>query len=295
MEARAKAEYTGSSFWKPKAGDGVFVDNYVRVLPPVESMEGKLAQPAPLHWLPNKTAILCPRMLFAKPCPICDEGFDLLRRRKQEVDVKQAKDEARPYWPTWTFYANVVVLNKDGTPVEDQVQIWSMNKDAADLLIDLLRSADNPDDVSQIDDFTDALTGFDLKVRVKKTRDGEWDKHDYIIVKAPSATPFNYPELLAQRHDLTTVNPLLSAPEMVGLMAGDPLVQVQQGGGNDPLALPEGAVEPVQPDRWGAADNNEPMPAPEPAKPAGRKKAKADEGAAAERRARLRKDLGASS
>lgn len=231
-QARQQMEYSDTSFWKPKAGNGVFEENFLRILPPHEKMEGKLFQPIALHWMPDKTAYICPRRMLNAQCPICQKGFEMVKL--------QGKDVARKFWPSWAAYLNVLVLNRDGSISDENVKLWSANRDVTDLLLELVQEAG---------DFTDPETGRDIMIKCKKVEEGGFTKHDYIVRASPTPSPLRKPELLADLHDPTTVNPLLPPAEMQRLV--NMLIEGPGTERADPLALP-----PAREDPWGQDDGD---------------------------------------
>ena len=274
QKAMDQTEYTGSNFWKPKAGDNVFVDNFVRLTPPHESLGDKLFQPVALHWPPQGAswdAFICPRAVNSTTCPVCDAGFSELRRLKGEMDEKSAKSAVRHYWPSWTYYFGVVLMNKDGTPADETPKILSANKDLASLLLDMMKDTSGcpgceddgdhlgschefEDEQGRFVDFTDAEEGFLLNIRVKSHRDGEWLKHDYAIKKHPKPTAFDYPEILAQAADPTTLNRILDVDGIQALLSpeGQLLIGAPPEPASDPLALKEpDAIKQPDDDGWG--------------------------------------------
>lgn len=320
LQTRSKADFQDTSFWKPKAGEGQFANNDIRVLPPSEAMDGALFDYRALHWIPNMGPVACPRKVSNGHCPICNEGFRFLKERKTQVSDEQAKQEARKFWPTDSFYVNVVVLNQDGTPAEDRSRVWSMNRDTVDLLIDALKPT--PEDLEadptmKVVNFTDPNEGFNLRVKSKHTKDGQYDKYDHIIVRATKPSAFPYPQLISGAQELTQLNPLPTAEQLENLLTTGSL---DEGGSQqekaDPLELEAGqengaSDEPIEAE---AKDVTPPAPAvdefgdpidpsqngaagPEPEKPAPKKRGpkaaakKDDAGAAEARKAALRAQL----
>lgn len=295
-QARQQMEFSDSFFWKPKAGNGVFEENFVRILPPHEKMEAKVFQPMSLHWMPDKTAYVCPRRMLGGRCALCDKGFEVLK-----LDGKQA---ARKFWPNWTAYLNILVLNRDGSLADEGVKLWSANTDVTDLLLELK---------NEVGDFADPDTGRDLMIKCKKNppyTDPETgrviQKYDYIIRANPRPSPLRKPELLADLHDPTAVNPLLSPADMQRLVTmliegpgaerADPLAlppaQEDAWGedGGDPVAqvlgeAPQGAVDP-----WGGEDTSPPPPS-EPKAKRGRKAAVSTAEDIEAQKERLRREL----
>ncbi len=331
QQAMDQTEYTGSNFWKPKAGNNEFVDNFVRILPPHESLGDKLFQPVALHWPPRGAswdAFICPRAVNNTTCPVCDAGFAELRRLKGEMDEKSAKDAVRHYWPSWAYYFGVVLMNKDGTPADETPKILSANKDLAGLLLDTMKDTDGcpgceedgedhlssckemEDEQVRFVDYTDAEQGFMLNIRVSSHKDGQWLKHDYAIKKNRKPTAFDHPEILAQAADPTTLNRILDVDGILALLSpeGQLLIGAPQEGAADPLAIKEpDAVKQPDDDGWGD-ETPEETPETEPAeeeapaaparkkaaakKPAARKKAAAKPTESEEeQRARLREEL----
>ena len=291
-QARSQMEYAASAFWKPKAGNGTFEENFIRILPPHEKMEGKLFQPVALHWMPDKTAYVCPRRMLNGKCPLCDKGFELVKL--------QGKDAARPFWPNWVAYLNIMVLNKDGSLADEEVKLWSANRDVSDLLLEL---------VEECGDFTDLETGRNVMVKAKKVEEGGFAKHDYIIRAHPNPSRFSRPDLVeAGLNDPTTVNPLLPAEEMQRLVTmliqgpgaerADPLAlpPAQQDGWGDgelQVAPPAAEEPPQQGDGWGPEDtspSSDPAPTPAAPKKGRGKKADAAEDVEAQKQ-RLREEL----
>jgi hypothetical protein len=228
-QARQQMEFQDAQFWKPRAGNGSFEANFVRILPPHDKMEGKLFQPVALHWMPDRTAYICPRRMMGGNCPLCQKGF--------EINKLGDKEGARKFWPNWAAYMNVLVLNKDGTLADEKVKLWSANRDVTDLLLEL---------VQEVGDFTDVDEGRNLMVKAKKTSEGGFDKYDYIIQVSPKQTALPRPEVLEELHDPTTVNPLLSAPDMQRLV--HMLIEGPGAERADPLALPAASEQPA--DEW---------------------------------------------
>lgn len=245
-QARGQMEFGSTDFWKPKAGNGEFEDNYVRVLPPHDSMDGRLFTAVSLHWMPDKTSFLCPRNMHGGNCPVCQKGFEVVKL--------QGKDQARKFWPSWSAYMNVAPLNKDGTLAGDGPKLWSASRDVTDILLEMLQD-------EECGDFTDLETGRNLRVKVKKIEEGGFTKRDFIINASPNQTPFGHPEFIENLIDPTQVNQLLGEQDMQRLVH---LLVDGPGAANDPLALPQGNTS-APADEWDSNTNQptEVVPAPE--------------------------------
>ncbi len=206
-EARAAMDET--LWWKPKAGENRWKDNFVRLLPPHRSMEGKLWWGVPLHFSvgPGGSIIPCPRKAFAQQCPVCDVGFALLNEGRREDGLDML--------PTWAGYINVVPLNEDGTPEGDnpKVRVLSASRGVIDDLLDILET---------LGDITDLEKGRDINIR----RRGSGKKSTkYQTTAATAPSPFDYPDLVDGMHDLTMISPYWEIPKMIEAMqeTGDPL------------------------------------------------------------------------
>lgn len=302
--ARQQMEFSNTAFWKPKAGNGEFVANYIRVLPPHESMEGKLFQPVSLHWMPDNTNFICVRRMFNQQCPVCNKGFEVMNAGGKS---KEAKDNARKFWSNWTAYVNIVLLNKDGTVADENPKLWGASSDVTDLFLDMLQD-------EECGDFTDLETGRNLMVRCKKTEDGGYTKYDYSIRFSPNQTPFDYPEILEGLIDPTKVNQMLPVEQLesvaVALLHGpgasaraqqDPLALTQgaetsdewpEAGSNGvQAAAPPASVIPQEPaDEWGEEDPPA-SPPPTPAKASRSRKPKETAEDAEAQKERLRAEL----
>ena len=155
QQARAAAQAMGkrSDLWSPDPG--VY---HVRVLEPLGDMTVFFAG-FPLHW-GFGDPVVCPRRLFGSGCPICAMGGKLADAGETEA--------AKKYWPSWSAYMNILLVDEDGDPVPDaegeaQVKVWRVGRDTLTDIFNAIEE-DSPS-VDQLINITDAKEGVDLRVK----------------------------------------------------------------------------------------------------------------------------------
>lgn len=207
QETREQMEAT--IWYRLETADGkTWVDNYLRILPPHSSMGENFYAPVPVHFRvgPTRTTVPCPRKALGSLCPICVAGFSLLGRNKQQ--------EAQDLLPSWQGYMNAVKLDAQGQPAGENpvVQVVSgSRKHVIDPLIELWEKLDAKGEPGN---FTDLATGRNINIRRRGT--GPQKSRFDVVAAAPS--PFDYPDLVAARHDLTTVSPYRPVEYLAALL-----------------------------------------------------------------------------
>jgi hypothetical protein len=195
-----------SATWAPDPG--VY---HGRVLEPIGKMGDNFFTGFPLHWgFGDPTP--CPRRLFGGICPICQQGQRL------------SDDEAKRYWPGWSAYLNMLLVDEDGDPIPDaegeaQVVVWRVGKETLDKIMNAIERV-SPS-VDQLVDITDSEHGIDLRIkRTGKTKDDtSWDID---CVRRGESSIEDYREAWEPKAlDLTEFCPIKSADELAQLLAGN--------------------------------------------------------------------------
>lgn len=195
-------------YWTPPEGN-----NLIRILPPRDDHPDNT-----YYWwvathgkLPGANRpVLCNNKMYDEPCAACALGNSLWNSGR--------KDDARKFFASWRAFANILVLNRDGSVPEDaEVKVWGMPKTVMESLQAKLKERPkNERGVSNV------IDGFNIKVR--RTGKGTEDtKYEIDAQDNPSDLPDEAVELLDNMIALDkiyarvdNIHTLLEAPKTVG-------------------------------------------------------------------------------
>lgn len=229
---RAKME-SGPRFLKIRGGETKYLPNFLRILPPHDSMvnpeTGKHTWfwPVSVHYNvgPPGAArtIACRKKMELGRCPVCEASF---RLRNQGLDK-----EADRLRPTWNSYANVVKLDDAGDVVDANIYVMAIRPK-------LSRAID--DEFENLGDLTHMEEGRNIVIR--RLRE---DLHSEYKLQLTDPCPFpGDPEIVENRYDLTQIVTYLSEGEVEALVEGgdgDPFAELG-GGTSETPRLKKGAI-----------------------------------------------------
>ncbi len=192
--------------------------HYVRILPAVGNMaindRPSFYSPFSLHWGIGNTVIPCRRRMgLSSQCPVCAYASKLPEK------------EAKPLWPSWSAYMNILLMNSSDEPERGndgqlQFKVWRVGRENLGKIIAAVELvSDTADDLL---DITDLDQGWTLRVkRTGKTmEDTKWDI-GCIKSGQSSITEYLEEEGVPPLPDLSTFVPFLEPEEIVALLTNN--------------------------------------------------------------------------
>lgn len=233
---------------------------WLRILPPREDHPNDTFFLAvPLHYEVgrNKAIVPCLLKLRGAYCPVCEYNSQVAKRTGKESENA-----------TTRCLMNVVVLDEEGNPQEEKVNVWTAPQRAVTDLLDEM--ADLPE---KQQDITDLKKGRDIWI---KRRGSGKNKTTWKAGLHDEASAFPMPELAEQAFDLSKIFPERDEETMINLLTGgsargeDPWEELEEG--EERKALPKGRRRVVEDDdeeepeegEFTEAENEEEEPKPKP-------------------------------
>jgi len=175
-----------TSFWKPKETTKSF-KNIIRVLPGCFGNKFYLEIHSHGGIVEGQKTVVCPKMTFDKPCPIC-EFRDGLQSQLGKNATKEDLELIKSLKPYRYWYLNILDRNEEGKGV----QVYTANKTVFSKILEYYFNNQWGNKLN------DPKEGFDLEV----VRHGQGMASDYDLVpnRMPSVLDESY---LAQAKDLS--------------------------------------------------------------------------------------------
>lgn len=168
----------GKNFDKLKEGK-----NKRRILPPWVQ-NGDWHKIAGHHYnILEQGGVLCPKITWDKPCPLCDLNKELF-----QSDSKEDKEYAKKIRAKERFYANVLNLDLNDSKVYVLEFGTKMEKEIIKIMIgDEGEDAEDAQEFAGVGDITDPKSGYNLQI--KKTVPEDKMQTSYEVFVGKTATP----------------------------------------------------------------------------------------------------------
>lgn len=215
FEELAQAVTSGGIRWdRLEADPKKYVANYRRICPKKADAQWPF-QVVFVHYAgPSNRLMLCPRGVRLGECPLCIQGFALIKQG--------AKDEGKEMLSNMRVFLNVVRLTEEGKLKDEEVYLLSLSQtsfygsptgesEEDEILANLFREYG---DISHIE------TGRNLAIRARTVKRGRFE---FNKLKFEVSDPCPFPgsdDLLNTSNDLSAVAPLLDPKEMVDTAEG---------------------------------------------------------------------------
>lgn len=236
---RQKEEIEGRKFFD-KFTPGA---NTRRILPPWSS-EGNWRKEGVYHYLFDEN-VICPKMTFDQPCPICEERAVLYKTGNPED-----KELAGKLKPRWRYFANVLNLEKN----DGKVYVMGFGqKLEKDFVSKMDGTASTTGDVFAYGDITDVKAGRNVQITVTvpvKIINGIPTpikmETEYKLEVSQVVTPLpNAEEICKNLHNLDEIiqKDTRTYEQLCGLLSGQPTTSAP---GGPPPQTPPPVTAPVQ-------------------------------------------------
>ena len=176
---KATIDKTEEDFKKGKNFDKLVEGkNKRRILPPWSEV-GDWHKRAGYHYnILQEGAVLCPKITWDQPCPLCDLNQELFKG-----GAKEDKEYAKKIRAKERFYANVLNLDLNDSKVYVMEFGTKLEKD----IIKAMIGDDEDEEFVGLGDITDPKSGYN--VQIKKTVPADKMQTSYEVAPSKSASP----------------------------------------------------------------------------------------------------------